>query len=493
MRVDRLLTYTVSLAGLTTLVVAVYLLVVIGLGRRPEGDERSLLLLSMVAAGRPPCSTSRPATGWPSGPTGWCTASGPPRTRRCGPSASGCPVPSRSTSCSCSWPSRCARACCWTGPRSGPGETGHYELAAGVPHREPPPLLIASQGAGGRGPGRACPVGPGSTSGCPALARDRPGPGRPGRRRMRVAPIAHQGELLGLIVCRRRPDGEPFSERRGRRARPSSARQVGLALHNVQLDSALQASLEELQTSNVELQQQPGPHRRRGRRRTAQARAQPPRRRPAAPGGAGREAPPGPGRGRGRPGRRHGDDRRDQGRRAGRHPGAARPGPRHLPPVAGLGRAAEALRAAAGRSPLPVDLDVAGRRAVSPGASRPRSTSAASRPCRTRPSTPATGPPSGSAWPNTTASLHVRGGRRRRRVRRRASVGLEGHGFVNMSDRLGAFGGTLSVTSDARRGHPVSGPHPPRLSRRPSATHPTPCRTHAGGSRQVRRPPDESR
>ena len=51
MRVDRLLTYTVSLAGLTTLVVAVYLLVVIGLGRRPEGDERSLLLLSMVAAG----------------------------------------------------------------------------------------------------------------------------------------------------------------------------------------------------------------------------------------------------------------------------------------------------------------------------------------------------------------------------------------------------------------------------------------------------------
>ena len=64
MRVDRLLTYTVSLAGLTTLVVAVYLLVVIGLGRRPEGDERSLLLLSMARRRRGRAAArSRPAIG----------------------------------------------------------------------------------------------------------------------------------------------------------------------------------------------------------------------------------------------------------------------------------------------------------------------------------------------------------------------------------------------------------------------------------------------
>ena len=49
-RVDRLLTHTVSLAGLTSLVVGVYLLVVIGLGRSPRDDERALLLLSMAAA-----------------------------------------------------------------------------------------------------------------------------------------------------------------------------------------------------------------------------------------------------------------------------------------------------------------------------------------------------------------------------------------------------------------------------------------------------------
>ena len=50
-RVDRLLTHTVSLAGLTALVVAVYVVVVVGLGRTPSDDERTLLLLSMIAAG----------------------------------------------------------------------------------------------------------------------------------------------------------------------------------------------------------------------------------------------------------------------------------------------------------------------------------------------------------------------------------------------------------------------------------------------------------
>ena len=50
-RIDRVLTYTVSLAGLTALIVVVYVVVVVGLARRPEEGERSLLLLSMLAAG----------------------------------------------------------------------------------------------------------------------------------------------------------------------------------------------------------------------------------------------------------------------------------------------------------------------------------------------------------------------------------------------------------------------------------------------------------
>ena len=60
-----------------------------------------------------------------------------------------------------------------------------------------------------------------------------------------MAPLAHQGELLGLIVCRRVDDGEAFTEEDDR-VLAELARQVGLALHNMQLDSALQASLAEL-------------------------------------------------------------------------------------------------------------------------------------------------------------------------------------------------------------------------------------------------------
>lgn len=69
---------------------------------------------------------------------------------------------------------------------------------------------------------------------------------------LRVAPIAHQGELLGLIVCTRRADGEAFGATEDAML-AELARQVGLALHNMQLDSALQASLEELQRTNDEL------------------------------------------------------------------------------------------------------------------------------------------------------------------------------------------------------------------------------------------------
>jgi len=49
-RVDRVLAHTVSITGLTAVVAAVYLVIVIGLGRAPAKSERTLLGLSMVAA-----------------------------------------------------------------------------------------------------------------------------------------------------------------------------------------------------------------------------------------------------------------------------------------------------------------------------------------------------------------------------------------------------------------------------------------------------------
>ena len=43
--------HTVSVAGLTATTVVVYLVIVVGLGQIPEGADRQLLALSMVAAG----------------------------------------------------------------------------------------------------------------------------------------------------------------------------------------------------------------------------------------------------------------------------------------------------------------------------------------------------------------------------------------------------------------------------------------------------------
>lgn len=59
--------------------------------------------------------------------------------------------------------------------------------------------------------------------------------------------------MLGLLVVHRPTGADPFSDDDDR-ALVELARQLGLALHNVSLDSALQASLEELRTRNVELQ-----------------------------------------------------------------------------------------------------------------------------------------------------------------------------------------------------------------------------------------------
>ena len=60
---------------------------------------------------------------------------------------------------------------------------------------------------------------------------------------LRVAPACHSGELLGLLVVERPADGDHFTEEDDR-VLTELARQVGLALHNVELDSALQESLE---------------------------------------------------------------------------------------------------------------------------------------------------------------------------------------------------------------------------------------------------------
>jgi signal transduction histidine kinase len=64
--------------------------------------------------------------------------------------------------------------------------------------------------------------------------------------------VVHAGELFGLIVVERPGDGRPFDEREEQML-GALARQVGVALHNVRLDSALQATLTELRRQADEL------------------------------------------------------------------------------------------------------------------------------------------------------------------------------------------------------------------------------------------------
>jgi signal transduction histidine kinase len=71
---------------------------------------------------------------------------------------------------------------------------------------------------------------------------------------LRVAPVSHAGELLGLIVVERPAMGNAFSEDDDR-VLADLARQVGLALHNSQLDTALQTTLDEVRKQADELRE----------------------------------------------------------------------------------------------------------------------------------------------------------------------------------------------------------------------------------------------
>jgi signal transduction histidine kinase len=244
-RVDRLLTHTVSLAGLTALVIAVYAAVVVLLGRSPEDGERTLLLLSMGAAAVA-ALVWLPARRWLSD-----TANRLVYGERVSPDEALRTWGSRLTRAipldelllqlceSLRKSMALASAEIWT------GQDGRYEWATGVPHRAPPALTI--------GPKERPVVARAGVSGgtwleiwVPQMLDGHPATA------FRVAPLAHQGELLGLVVCRRPDGGEEFTEEDDR-VLTELARQVGLALHNVQLDSALQASLAELQQANDDL------------------------------------------------------------------------------------------------------------------------------------------------------------------------------------------------------------------------------------------------
>ncbi|MEJ7585398.1 MAG: histidine kinase [Acidimicrobiales bacterium] len=246
-RVDRLLVTTVSFTGLTLVVVAVYLLVVVGLGRSPDGDERQLLVSSMVAAGVA-AVLYLPARSWLDEAANrlvYGERHAPDEAIKTFGSRLSRAIPmdelllQLAESLRKTMSLRAAEV--WT------GADGHYDLAVSVPDRGSAQLQIDAT---------ALPVVTrAGVSGNAWVEMWLPNllSGRTDHQ-VRVAPLSHSGELLGLIVLERPGQGEVFDEEDDQ-ALAELVRQVGLALHYVNLDSALQASLVEVRRYAAELQE----------------------------------------------------------------------------------------------------------------------------------------------------------------------------------------------------------------------------------------------
>jgi signal transduction histidine kinase len=243
--VDRLLAHTVSMAGLTGVVIGVYLVIVVGLGRIPTHQERTLLGLSMAAAAlaallyvparqRLSAFANRLVYGEREAPDEALRTFGSRLSRAIPPDELLLQLAEslRKTFA-------LARAEVWT------GADGVLHRSVSVPDRGGRRLDIGATEA----PvvARAGVTGPAWLKvWVPALMEDRQDAV------VRMAPIAHQGELLGMIVVERPAGGDLFTEEDDR-VLAELARQIGLALHNVQLDSALQASLDEVRRQAEEL------------------------------------------------------------------------------------------------------------------------------------------------------------------------------------------------------------------------------------------------
>ncbi|MEJ7845236.1 MAG: histidine kinase, partial [Acidimicrobiales bacterium] len=246
-RVDRVLVHTVAATGLTAVVMGVYLVIIIGLGTAPADTERTLLVLSMVAAAVAALAyvPARERLAESANRLVYGERHPPDEVLRTWGSRLSRSIPMDELLLQLAESLRkvlvLRRAEIWT------GTPGRLELAVSVPDRAAPALLL-----GDKEQPVVTRAGVTGTAWLevwlPALLE-----GRPTAAQLRVAPASHSGELLGLLVVERAPDGDQFTDEDDR-VLTELARQVGLALHNVQLDSALQASLENLKQANDDLQ-----------------------------------------------------------------------------------------------------------------------------------------------------------------------------------------------------------------------------------------------
>jgi signal transduction histidine kinase len=245
--IDRVLTATISLAGLTCVVVAVYLAIVLGLGRVPRHSERTLLVLSMVAAGiaallylpahrRLKEFAARLVYGERSAPDDVIRNFGSRLSRAI-------PLDELLLQLVESLRKTFGLTTAEVWRASG----GSVERTVSDPDRGPAHLTVTEQ--------EEATVARAGVSG-PAWIKvwlPRLMDGREDEQ-VRVAPVTHSGELLGLIVVER-PADMPAFDTNEESTLAELSRQVGLTLHNVRLDSALQESLDEVRRQAQALQE----------------------------------------------------------------------------------------------------------------------------------------------------------------------------------------------------------------------------------------------
>ena len=245
-RIDRILAHTVSIAGLTGVVVVVYLVVVLGLGHTPTHPERTLLALSMAAAAVAALlyGPARERLGQYANRIVYGEREAPDAVLRTFGSRLSRAIPMDELLLQVAESLRktlaLSAAEVWT------GSGGVLERSISVPDRPSAQLKL--------GPKEESVVARAGVTGTAWLEVWLPGL-LVGREHaiMRVAPATHSGQVLGLIVGVRPENGDQFTDDHDTML-TELARQVGLALHNVELDSALQASLNEVRRQAEELQ-----------------------------------------------------------------------------------------------------------------------------------------------------------------------------------------------------------------------------------------------
>ncbi len=244
-RVDRVLVHTIVTIGLVALVMGVYVVVVLGLQGTPSDEARTVLALSLVAA------AVAAALSFPArrrleefaNQRVYGERSAPDEALRTFATRMSRSVPMdellRQLAESLRKSMDVTRAEVWT------GTDGQLERQVAVPDAGPGEVRLSDEELAVAS--RTHVAGNGWLAvWMPDLLDGR------GDRIIRVAPVAHLGALLGLIVVERGPNDASFDEEDDR-VLADLSRQVGLALHNVRLDSALQDSLEQLQERNEEL------------------------------------------------------------------------------------------------------------------------------------------------------------------------------------------------------------------------------------------------